>query len=138
MDNARFDAIARLLASPQSRRSALGVVLGGLSGLALRGRTVAARVRPCSGSNFECPANQVCGFDDVTQQVICRTLTGYDHSEFRVCKGEFEFTYCQRTSQCCVYPEIRDPGGLQLVANCCDNGLICDTQRGCVLRPGTA
>jgi hypothetical protein len=137
MDDAHFDAITRRLAAPRSRRGALSALLAGVGGIALLGRTAAAPLRTCSGSNFECPGKQLCGRDDATQQLVCKAVTGFDHSEFRVCKGEFEFTYCQRTSQCCVYPGIRDPGGLQLVANCCDDGLVCDTERGCVPRPGT-
>jgi hypothetical protein len=137
MDNARFDAITRFFATPRSRRSAFSALVGGLSALALSPRTEAGPVRTCSGSNFECPGQQICGFDELTQQVICQPVTGFDHSQFRVCKGEFEFTYCQRTSQCCIYPGIRDPGGIQLVANCCDDGLICDSELGCVPRPGT-
>lgn len=140
MNDARFDTIARHLAASRSRRGALGALLAGVGGIALLGRTAAAPLRTCSGSNFECPGKQICGFDDATQQLVCKAVTGVDHSEFRVCKGEFEFTYCQRTSQCCVYPEIRDSDDgpvLQLVANCCDDGLVCDTKRGCVTRPGT-
>ena len=140
MDDSRFDAIARRLAAPCSRRGALRALLAGVGGIALSRRTAAAPLRTCSGSNFECPGKQICGFDDATQQLVCKAVTGVDHSEFRVCKGEFEFTVCQRTAQCCVYPEIRDSDEgpvLQLVANCCDDGLICDTQRGCVPRPGT-
>ncbi|MDQ2684153.1 MAG: hypothetical protein M3Y37_11575, partial [Chloroflexota bacterium] len=95
-------------------------------------RTTAAKGKACTGSNFECPGKQICGFDETTQQLQCSSLTGFDHSEGRICKGEFEFTFCQRGSQCCVYPEVRDPGGLQLVANCCDNGLVCDAELGCI------
>ena len=109
MDHARFDAITRHLAAPRSRRGALRALLAGVGSIALsRRRTGAAPLRTCSGSNFECPGKQFCGFDDATQQLVCKAVTGINHSEFRVCKGEFEFTYCQRTSQCCVYPEIRD------------------------------
>jgi hypothetical protein len=136
MDDARFDAITRRLAAPRSRRGALSALLAGVGGIALLGRTAAAPLRACSGSHFECPGKQLCNFDDATGQLRCANVEGLDHSEGRVCKGEFEHTYCQRTSQCCVYPEIRDPGGLQLVANCCDDGRVCDTQRGCVPRPG--
>jgi hypothetical protein len=139
MDDAHFDAITRRLAAPRSRRGALSALLAGVGGIALLGRTAAAPLRTCSGSHFECPGKQLCNFDDATGQLRCANVEGLDHSEGRVCKGEFEHTYCQRTSQCCVYPEIRDISGgpvLELVPNCCDDGLICDTERGCVPRPG--
>jgi hypothetical protein len=138
MDESRFDAIVKSLATPRPRRAVFRALLGGIAAGAWARQATAAPVRTCSGNNLECPGKQICGFDDATQQVICKDVTGYDHSEFRVCKGEFEFNLCQRGSQCCVYPDIRDPGGISLVTNCCDNGLICDTQLGCVPRPGTA
>jgi hypothetical protein len=139
MDDARFDAITRRLATPRSRRDALSALLAGVGGLALLRRTAAAPLRPCSGSHFDCPGKQLCGLDEETGQLVCKAVAGVDHSESRVCKGEFEFTYCQRTAQCCVYPEIRDTGGgpvLELVPNCCDDGSICDKELGCVPRPG--
>ena len=139
MDDARFDAITRRLAAPHSRRGALSALLAGVGGIALLGRTAAAPLRTCSGSNFDCPGKQLCGLDDATGQLRCANVEGLDHSEGRVCKGEFEFTYCQRGSICCVYPEIRDADEgprLELVANCCDDGRVCDREAGCVLPPG--
>ena len=95
-------------------------------------RNVAAPVRTYSGNNLECPGKQVCGFGDATLQVICTDVTGYDRSQANVCKGEFEFNLCPRGTICCVYPDIRDPGGISLVTNCCDSDLVCGTELGCV------
>jgi hypothetical protein len=132
MDGRRFDEVTRSLAAGGSRRVILRSALGVAASLFGVQRASAAPTRPCTGSHFDCPGKQLCTFDDASEQLFCKEVEGVDHSEWRVCKGEFEFTYCQRSSICCVYPEIRDPGGLSLVANCCDNGLICDTERGCV------
>ena len=139
MDDARFDAITRRLSAPRSRRGALSALLAGVGGLALLGRTAAAPLRTCSGSHFDCPGKQLCQLDEATGQMVCKEVTGIGHYEGRLCKGEFESTVCQRTARCCVSPGIRDisPGPmLELVPNCCDDGQICDTERGCVPRPG--
>ena len=141
MDAHRFDAIAKALAAPRPRRAVLRSLLGvaGAAALGVRG-AAAASGQPCpTGRQFDCPGNQLCLFDEVAGSPRCTKLEGLDPSEVGICKGEFEFTYCQRGSICCVYPEIRDSDEgprLELVANCCDDGLVCDREAGCVLPPG--
>jgi hypothetical protein len=135
MDGQRFDEVTRSLAEGGSRRIILRSALGVAASLLGLQRASAAPNKPCTGSHFDCPGKQLCSLDEATQQLICADVEGVDHGEFRVCKGEFEFTYCQRSSICCVYPGIRDPGGLSLIVNCCDDGLICHTEQGCVPRP---
>jgi len=140
MDPHRFDTIAKALTVPRPRRAVLRALLGAAGAVTLGVRGAAAAPgQPCSGSHFECPGKQLCLLDEATQSLRCAAVEGFDHSEGRVCKGEFEFTYCQRGSICCVYPEIRDADEgprLELVANCCDDGRVCDPEAGCVFPPG--
>ena len=135
MNESRIDTISRYLASSRPRRTVLRGIVGSAAALAGIRSVSAEQNRPCSGNHLECPGKQLCMFDDATEQLFCRHLEDIDHSSGQICKGEFEFTYCQRGSKCCVYPGIRDPGGISLVTNCCDGEMICDTQLGCVPRP---
>jgi hypothetical protein len=139
VDGHRFDAFARSLAAPRPRRAVHRALLAAAGTAALGARRAGAEPsRPCTGSHFECRGKQLCQFDDATQQLRCADVEGFDHSEWRVCKGEFEFTYCQRGAICCVYPEVRDSDAgpvLQLVANCCADGRVCDPEAGCVAPP---
>ena len=140
MDGPRFDAIAKSLAIRRPRRAVFRALLAAAGAAALGARGARAdRNRPCTGSHFECPGKQLCSFDDATGRQRCADVEGLDHREGRVCKGEFEHTYCQRGSICCVYPEIRDSDEgpvLELVPNCCDDGRVCDWEAGCVFPPG--
>jgi hypothetical protein len=139
MDPHRFDTIAKALATPRPRRAVLRALLGAAGVAALGARGAAAAPGELCHTHLECPGKQLCQFDDATETRRCTTLEGLDPSELRICKGEFEHTYCQRGSICCVSPGIRDTGGgpvLELVPNCCDDGLVCDREAGCVLPPG--
>ena len=135
MDGRRFDSIVRVFAKSHSRRKFLAALLGGASGVAVASRGVAASAAPCTGSHFECPGQQVCAFNDATQRPECTPAfgRGRDGQRGRFCKGEFEYTWCERGADCCTYPGIRDPGGLQIVTNCCERGVtVCDPERGSV------
>jgi len=141
MDARHFDALTKALATPRTRRAILRTLLAGVGAATVGVRAAsAASGQPCpTGRQFDCPGNQLCLFDEIAGIPRCTKLEGLDPGESNICKGEFEFTYCQRGSICCVYPEIRDADEgprLELVANCCDNGLVCDREAGCVLPPG--
>lgn len=131
MDDQRFDSLARALADGAGRRTVLKVLLGGAAAWAGAARAAAAAGEPCSGDHLECGRRELCLLDDATGRLECAQVRG--HLGGRLCKSPTEFTFCGRGAECCTYPEVRDPGGVQIVANCCERGVTaCDSHLGCV------
>jgi hypothetical protein len=130
MDHRRFDSIARAIAGGTGRRSVLKALIGGAAAWAVAAPAGVAAGEPCAGDHLECPRKELCLFNDAVGRLECTLIRRPGE---RLCKAPTEFTWCSRGAECCTYPEVRDPGGLQIVTNCCQSGVTtCDPQLGCV------